>query len=345
MNATFTHTDENDHRLTVRHRTPAAGVPVVDVEAEDLAIGGAITSVWLDLADAASLADALDARRDTEFTDRSGDTMTTSHLAACATVLVTEYGGDEEPPRTVAVVVPAGHLAALAAGIRAAVTAYAVAAPDTRPAGLARLLDYVAANLPDVEEQAAAAAPDPIAYGPTGYRCGCGKDAHSNITPCAPEEQPAAVDNDRAAVEEPEPTPEPAVPAVGDQYIKRSNPARIVTVTDVWHDEEGAPAVAYEWTDDRPGQCGSACPLGVFRRNYRPATAPSVATVTITAAHVETALREYLAHLDYDLAKTIECGEDTGEDTYPAEAADLFVRLAAAVEAEPDIDAAPDVNQ
>ncbi|MEU3903251.1 hypothetical protein AB0F20_05480 [Streptomyces goshikiensis] len=29
--------------------------------------------------------------------------------------------------------------------------------------------------------------PDPIAYGPTGYQCGCGKDAHSNLVPCAPE--------------------------------------------------------------------------------------------------------------------------------------------------------------
>lgn len=28
---------------------------------------------------------------------------------------------------------------------------------------------------------------DPIAYGPTGIRCGCGKDAHSNLTPCQPE--------------------------------------------------------------------------------------------------------------------------------------------------------------
>lgn len=28
--------------------------------------------------------------------------------------------------------------------------------------------------------------PDPIAYGPTGHRCGCGKDAHSNLTPCQP---------------------------------------------------------------------------------------------------------------------------------------------------------------
>ncbi|MFE2556029.1 hypothetical protein ACFXGT_08325 [Streptomyces sp. NPDC059352] len=28
---------------------------------------------------------------------------------------------------------------------------------------------------------------DPIAYGPTGVRCGCGKDAHSNLTPCRPD--------------------------------------------------------------------------------------------------------------------------------------------------------------
>jgi hypothetical protein len=28
--------------------------------------------------------------------------------------------------------------------------------------------------------------PDPLAYGPSGYRCGCGKDAHSNLTPCRP---------------------------------------------------------------------------------------------------------------------------------------------------------------
>ncbi|WP_432027418.1 hypothetical protein [Streptomyces sp. 1222.5] len=37
--------------------------------------------------------------------------------------------------------------------------------------------------------------PDPIAYGPTGYRCGCGKTAHSNLVPCQPEEaQPLDLD-------------------------------------------------------------------------------------------------------------------------------------------------------
>lgn len=28
---------------------------------------------------------------------------------------------------------------------------------------------------------------DPIAYGPTGIPCGCGRDAHSNLTPCRPD--------------------------------------------------------------------------------------------------------------------------------------------------------------
>ena len=35
--------------------------------------------------------------------------------------------------------------------------------------------------------------PDPIAYGPTGYTCGCGKPAHSNLTPCTPD-APATAD-------------------------------------------------------------------------------------------------------------------------------------------------------
>lgn len=42
-------------------------------------------------------------------------------------------------------------------------------------------------------EDALALAPDPIAYGPRGHRCGCGKDAHSSLTPCRPDplEDPA----------------------------------------------------------------------------------------------------------------------------------------------------------
>jgi hypothetical protein len=69
---------------------------------------------------------------------------------------------------------------------------------------------------------------------------------------------------------------EPATPAEGDQYIKRADPdeGRVVTVERVWTAPDGHTAVAYQWTDDKPGQSFSACPLDVFRRTYRPATAP-----------------------------------------------------------------------
>ncbi|HZF92038.1 hypothetical protein [Streptomyces sp.] len=30
--------------------------------------------------------------------------------------------------------------------------------------------------------------PDPLTYGRTGIPCGCGKDAHSNLVPCQPDE-------------------------------------------------------------------------------------------------------------------------------------------------------------
>ncbi|MDT9688168.1 hypothetical protein Q5762_07330 [Streptomyces sp. P9(2023)] len=45
----------------------------------------------------------------------------------------------------------------------------------------------IAAELERLNQQA----PDPIAYGPSGYRCGCGKDAHSNLVPCQPDTEAA----------------------------------------------------------------------------------------------------------------------------------------------------------
>lgn len=61
-------------------------------------------------------------------------------------------------------------------------------------------------------------------------------------------------------------------------------------------------------------------------------TTPTPDSVTITVAHVEAALRKYLAILDYDLHKGIECDEESGADTYPDEAADLFKHLRKAVD-------------
>lgn len=52
--------------------------------------------------------------------------------------------------------------------------------------------------------------------------------------------------------------------------------------------------------------------------------------LTVDAANVEAALRQWLAHYDYDAHKYTERDESTGEDRYPAEAADFFRYLAAA---------------
>lgn len=64
-----------------------------------------------------------------------------------------------------------------------------------------------------------------------------------------------------------QPTAEPRTPAVGGRYVSRTDPGRIVTVRRVWTDDDG-PAVAFEWGDR--GQCGSACPVDVFHREYEP---------------------------------------------------------------------------
>ncbi|MFE3762315.1 hypothetical protein ACFXPI_11180 [Streptomyces sp. NPDC059104] len=53
--------------------------------------------------------------------------------------------------------------------------------PEGGAGELARLRDRVAEL-----EAALALDPDPIAYGQRGFRCGCGKDANSNLTPCLP---------------------------------------------------------------------------------------------------------------------------------------------------------------
>ncbi|MFE6225448.1 hypothetical protein [Streptomyces sp. NPDC057854] len=57
---------------------------------------------------------------------------------------------------------------------------------------------------------------------------------------------------------------------------------------------------------------------------------PAAAPQAVTVEHVETALRGWLAHFEYDLHKATECGEDDRADTYPDEAADFFARLLAA---------------
>ncbi|MFF9284846.1 hypothetical protein [Streptomyces griseosporeus] len=64
----------------------------------------------------------------------------------------------------------------------------------------------------------------------------------------------------------------PTLPTVGNRYVKRAAPdeGRIVTVNRVWTADDGHTAVAYEWDDPRASSAGSACPLDVFHRTYRP---------------------------------------------------------------------------
>lgn len=51
------------------------------------------------------------------------------------------------------------------------------------------------------------------------------------------------------------------------------------------------------------------------------------ATVTITAQMLEAALRSWMADVDYDIHKSIQCGEEDGEDTYPDETETVFAHL------------------
>jgi hypothetical protein len=75
-------------------------------------------------------------------------------------------------------------------------------------------------------------------------------------------------------------TPEPATPEVGQQYAHRPGlDPRTVTITRVWAGDDGRVSVAYEWRDNQPGQCGSACPIKVFHRAYEPVTPAEPAPV------------------------------------------------------------------
>ncbi|MFE5090642.1 hypothetical protein ACFRCI_09605 [Streptomyces sp. NPDC056638] len=84
--------------------------------------------------------------------------------------------------------------------------------------------------------------PDPLAYGPTGYRCGCGKDAHSNLTPC----QPMTADEWNARY--PVGTPVVAYPGSRD-----GRHLDTVTRTPAWTLGHGAAVVSVE------GESGGIC--------------------------------------------------------------------------------------
>lgn len=47
----------------------------------------------------------------------------------------------------------------------------------------------------------------------------------------------------------------------------------------------------------------------------------------VEAAKVEAALRAFIASIDYDLHKQLECDEEDGTDRYPALAANFIVTM------------------
>ncbi|MEU0634365.1 hypothetical protein [Streptomyces sp. NPDC005989] len=100
---------------------------------------------------------------------------------------------------------------------------------DPWPCPTVTALAPAAAPAEDSEDSA----PDPLTYGPTGYRCGCGKDAHSNLTPC----QPMTADewNERYPIG----TPVLAYPGTRD-----ADPLDTVTRTPAWTLGHGAAAAA-----------------------------------------------------------------------------------------------------
>jgi hypothetical protein len=209
--APYAYTDAHDHRLTLRAVLDGLGKPYVWAEAENLAFGGDITSVWLTLEQVAVLDRHLDTAVPASFTDHTGDTLTVAYSHAFTFFEVTRVADedDEDDSAAVRVVALTGRLPEVRAAFKA-----------TAERAQQRADEYAAAQ---TEQQ---------------------------LTP----------------------------PAVGDRYVKRAEPdrGRVVTVTSVWPaGDDGHTAVAYEWRDDKPGQCGSACPLGVFLGTYEPYTEPA----------------------------------------------------------------------
>lgn len=78
-----------------------------------------------------------------------------------------------------------------------------------------------------------------------------------------------------------------------------------------------------DWYGDKSYRCaGMVADLEAAVRE----TVADEQTAPINPAAVDTALRHFLAHEDYDLHKAMECGEDDGLDHYP-EAVDEFVQV------------------
>ncbi|MFJ7416209.1 hypothetical protein ACIQWZ_36200 [Streptomyces sp. NPDC098077] len=128
---TYFYTDGQNHRLLLRATTDAAQRhPYVWVEAENLALGGTVVSMWLTLEQAADLEAALCALREFHVTNHTGSTLTVLPGSPWTTFEVVRQASGDEESAAVRVVVLTGRLHEL----RKAFTTVAEHARSAEPA-------------------------------------------------------------------------------------------------------------------------------------------------------------------------------------------------------------------
>lgn len=80
----------------------------------------------------------------------------------------------------------------------------------------------------------------------------------------------------------------------------------------------------YNWGTKKRSEIGSM--TAVLRKADGSVPTHIGVPATINPGAVDVAMRDFLAHEDYDLHKSMECSEEDGEDRYP-EAVDTFVQV------------------
>ncbi|MEW1629634.1 hypothetical protein AB0387_19890 [Streptomyces sp. NPDC089173] len=107
----YFYTDGQNHRLVLRTTADAAQQPpYVGVEVENLALGGAVVSMWLTLEQVAHLDAALCARREFRVTDHIGGTLTVLPGSTWTTFKGVQQASGDEEFAAVQVVVLMGRL-------------------------------------------------------------------------------------------------------------------------------------------------------------------------------------------------------------------------------------------
>lgn len=101
----YSYTDGQNHLLGLRTAVDSNSQPYVWMQAENLAPGGNVVSVWLSLEQAACLSDALDKGQVHHVTDHTGDRLEVVPGSPWTTFEVTKHENGDEEPAAVRVVV------------------------------------------------------------------------------------------------------------------------------------------------------------------------------------------------------------------------------------------------